>query len=764
MNPQIGFLLNKALESLGNSNPESAELYLKQALRLQSKNPHVLGLLGVVSSQQGRHLEGLKYSQDSLKALPRNPLTLSNIGNIYFELKEHENALDAYDKSIKIDPQNPEAWSNKGNTLQELKRFEEALTHYDQALSLEPNYAEAWSNKGNALQGLKRFEEAITHYDKALSLNPNYAEAWSNKGNALQGLKRFEEAIAHYDQALSLKRDYAKGYANKANSLNELKRFEEAIAHYDQALRLNPNYAEAWTSKGNTLHELKRFDESIIHHDKALSLKPEYAEGWLNKGVVLNQMKQLDEAMACYDKALSINPNMDWVYGYLIHLKMKIASWSGLADSLGEISKKLMANQKLMSPFVLLSLSDEPLLHQQAAQIFTNDKFPFNPTLGVIPKHANKEKIRIAYFSPDFQNHPVSFLTAELFEIHDRSQFEVFAFSLQKAPIGDEMNLRLRNSFDQFIDVDSMSDAEIAQLARELEIDIAIDLTGSTQNCRTGIFAYRAAPIQVNWLGYPGTIGADFMDYIIADKTIIPDSCQQFYSEKVVHLPDTYMVDDSKRIASSKVFTREEFGLPKNAFVFCCFNNDFKFNPQVLDGWSRILLAVENSVLWLSENNEAFRANIKMESEKRGINASRIIFAPRVELMADHLARYALADLFLDTHPYGAHTTAVDSLKAGIPVLTFMGQSFPSRVAASLLNAINLPELITNSQEEYEALAIELAMNPNKLADIKLKLANNRLNTPLFNTPIFANNIETAYTKMHKRYQANLQPDHIFIL
>lgn len=763
MNPQIGFLLNKSLESLGNSNPESAELYLKQALRLQAKNPHVLGLLGVVCSQQGRHLEALKYSQDSLKALPRNPLTLSNIGNIYFELKEYQNALDAYDKSLKIDPQNPEAWSNKGNTLQELKRFEEALAHYDQALNLQPNYAEAWSNKGNALQGLKRFEEALTHYDQALNLNPNYAEAWSNKGNALQGLKGFEEAITQYNQALSLKPDYIKGHINKANALNELKQFEEALTHYDKALSLNPNHAEAWCNKGGALHDLGRFDEAIIHHDMALSINHDSAEAWFNKGVALSELKRLDEAIACYYKAFGLNPDFDWMYGHLIHLKMQVASWSGLTDSLNEITKKVLANHKVISPLILLSLNDDPLLHKMAAQIFIKDECPLSLTLGPIPRR-DKHKIRIAYFSPDFQNHPVSCLTAELFEIHNREKFEVIAFSLKKAPAGDEVNLRLKKGFDQFIDVDSMSDLEIAQLARELQVDIAIDLTGPTKNYRTGIFAYRAAPIQVNWLGYPGTIGADFIDYIIADKTIIPDSYKQLYSEKVVHLPHTYMVDDSQRIASSKVFTREEFGLPKNSFVFCCFNNGYKFNPQVLDGWSRILLAVQGSVLWISENNEPFRTNIKMEFEKRGINSPRIIFAPKVELMADHLARYALADLFLDTHPYGAHTTAVDSLKAGIPVLTFLGQSFASRVASSLLNAIGLPELITNSQEEYEALAIELAMNPNKLANIKLRLANNRLNAPLFNTPLFTKNIEAAYTKMYERYQAKLQPDHISVL
>jgi predicted O-linked N-acetylglucosamine transferase (SPINDLY family) len=381
----------------------------------------------------------------------------------------------------------------------------------------------------------------------------------------------------------------------------------------------------------------------------------------------------------------------------------------------------------------------------------------------LIPKHSNKDKIRIAYFSPDFQFHPVSFLTSELFEIHDRDKFEVFAFSLKKGLIRDEMNLRLRKGFDRFIDVDNMSDREIAQLVRELDVDIAIDLSGLTQDSRTGIFSYRTAPIQVNWLGYPGTMGSNYMDYIIADKTIIPESHQQFYSEKVTYLPDTYMVDDSKRVASTREFTREECGLPRNAFVFCCFNNDYKFNPQVLDRWSRILLSVDCSVLWVSENNKYFRTNIKTEFEKRGIDSSRIIFAQRLELMEDHLARYVLADLFLDTHPYNAHTTAVDSLKAGVPVLTLMGQSFASRVAASLLNAIGLSELITNTQEEYEALAIELATNPKKLADIKLKLANNYRTMPLFNTPLFAKNIETAYIKMYEGYFEGLPPKTINI-
>ncbi|BEI34590.1 hypothetical protein PHIN6_01080 [Polynucleobacter sp. HIN6] len=763
MNPQVHFLLNKALESLGNSNLDSAELYLKQASKLQAHNPHVLGLLGIVYAQRGNYPDALKFLNDSLRILPKNPLTLSSLGNTYLGLKDYENALDAYKRAIKFEPNFFEAWSNAGNALQELKRFEEAITHYDKALSLKPDYAEAWSNKGNALQELKRFEEAITHYDKALSLKPDYAEAWSNKGNALQELKRFEEAITHYDKALSLKPDYAKGYANKGNVLNELKRFDEAIAYYHQALKLNPNYAEVYSCIGNTLLELNQIDDAIAHHNKSLDLNPHNAAAWLNKGVALNELKCYREAIDCYSKALNLRPDIYWVHGYLIHAKMKIGNWSDYSDFLKYIYQKIISDEKVISPFVLLSLSDDPLLHKQTSKIFSEHNFPENFPLGIISQHNKKEKIRIAYFSPDFRSHPVSYLTAELFEKHDRNRFEVFAFSLQKAPPDDPMRARLKRAFDEFIEIDNLSDLETALLTRNLGVDIAIDLAGFTQHSRTGIFSFRAAPIQVNWLGYPGSSGSNFIDYIIADQTVIPRSHERFYSEKVAYLPNSYIVDDSNRIPSGKIFSKEECGLPQDNFIFCCFNNDFKFNPSVLDRWSRILLAVENSVLWISENNNEFNMNIKSEFEKRKINPSRIIFASRLDSMGDYLARYALADLFLDTHPYGAHTTAVDSLKSGVPVLTLLGQSFASRVAASLLNTIGLPELIAHSPEEYEMMAIDLSTTPKKLETIKLKLATNLQNTPLFKTSVFTKNLESIYLKMYERCQLNLQPDHILI-
>ena len=572
-----------------------------------------------------------------------------------------------------------------------------------------------------------------------------------------------ENALIAYDLALSIKVDYVDALLNKANVLHELRRYDEAIINYDRALGIHSEYAElCWFNKGNTLQALGCYELAIHHYDKATELRPDYADAWVNKGNCLIELKQFESAILLYEQALQLDPNLDWIYGNLLLLKMKICFWDDYQKDMAVLISKAASQQAISMPFPLLSLIDNVELHKQVASVYANTLYPSNPFLGPIAKRIKSSKIRLGYFSADFKNHAVSILAVELFELHNRDQFEVVAFSIG---VGDssEMRLRLMDAFDQFIDASKMSDRQVAELAREMSIDIAINLGGFTANHRTGIFSYRAAPIQVNWLGYPGTLGADYIDYIIADNTLIPKESQQFYSEKVVTLPDTYMVDDSKRVSSGRKFSKIEFGLPEDSFIFCCFNNDYKFNQQVLNSWSRIMLRVEDSVLWISENNQLFKKNISAEFEKRGINSSRIIFAQRLESMADHLARYGLANLFIDTFPYNAHTTAVDALKAGVPVLTLIGQSFPGRVAASLLNAIGLPELITNTQEEYEALAIDLAMSPKRLAEINLKLANNRLTTPLFNTQLFAKNLEAAYINMYGRYHADLKPDNISI-
>ncbi len=544
--------------------------------------------------------------------------------------------------------------------------------------------------------------------------------------------------------------------------LNDLKEYESSIKYHRLAIKINPNSTNGDVNMGVALSGLTKFDLALYNYSIALELDPGDSETWSNKGTTLNELKRYDEAIAHYDKALGLKADIDWVYGDLLHTKMKICSWSSLAKSLENISKRVMANERVFNPFVLLALSDEPMLHKKFSEIYIQSRYPYRPILGPTPKRPQSQKIRVGYFSADFHNHATGHLMAELFELHDKNQFELFGFSF--GPIAnDEMRQRLEKSFGHFIEVGNKSDIEIAQLSRDINIDIAVDLKGFTQDARTGIFAHRAAPIQVSYLGYPGTMGADYIDYVIADKTLISPELKSCYSEKIIYLPYSYQVNDRKRLISERQFTRQELGLPESSFVFCCFNNNYKILPATFGGWARILKAVEGSVLWLLQDNVWAVENLKKEAKKQGITPDRLIFAARMSL-PDHLARHRQANLFLDTFPYNAHTTASDALWAGLPVLTLAGQSFASRVAASLLNAIGFLELVTTSQGDYEALAIELAMNPQKFKDIKLKLARNRLITPLFDTPLFTKNLEAAYIKMHERYQAGLESEHLFIV
>jgi predicted O-linked N-acetylglucosamine transferase (SPINDLY family) len=604
------------------------------------------------------------------------------------------------------------------------------------------------------------FSQAEHKFIKSLELIPDRVSTLTNLSAAQLKLKKYSEARVAAQKAISVESDNSEAYLNLGLIELDLKNFESAIKFFDKALSLKPDYAEAYSNKGATLNELKRYDEAIAHYDKAISLKPDYHKAWSNKGNTLRELKRYQEAIAHYDKALTLKPDIDWVSGDLLHTKMKICSWSGLSESLEDIFKKVMASEKVVAPFSLLALNDDALLHKKCSEIYIQSRYPFNPVSEPILKRPQSQKIRVGYFSADFKNHPVAYLISELFELHDRSQFEIYGFSLVKAV--DEMSRRFQLAFDHFIESQGMSDIEIAQSSRDLNIDIAVDLTGFTQDARTGIFSYRPAPIQVNYLGFPGTMGADYIDYIIADKTLIPLDAQSSYTEKVAYLPNSYQANDRKRLISDRQFTRAELGLPENACIFACFNNNYKITPLVFDSWVKILSLVEGSVLWLLADNPTAKNNLIKEAAARGLDSCRLIFAERMPL-PEHLARHRQADLFLDTLPYNAHTTCSDALWAGLPVLTLMGSTFPGRVGASLLKAIDLPELITNTQEEYEAMAIELAINPQKLRDIKLKLARNRLTTPLFDTPLFTKNLETIYTKMMERYQADLQPDHITI-
>ena len=649
----------------------------------------------------------------------------------------------------------------EGLLFLEEEKFSQAEFKLKQSLEFIPDRASTLTNLSAVQVKQKKYLDAKINAEKAIFLEADNSQAHLNLGLIETELKNLASALHYFERALSLNPDYHEAWSNKGSTLHELKRYEEAIIHYDQALSLKPDYHEAWSNKGSTLHELKRYEEAIIHFDKALSLKPDYHDAWSNKGSTLHELKRYEEAIAHYHQALSLKPDINWAYGDFQNIKMKISDWSDFYEGLTNLANKVQLHQKSVQPFISLALFSEALMHRKCAEIYVDEKFPFNPALGLIPKQPKRKKIRIGYFSADFHNHATGHLMAELFELHDKSCFEIIGLSFGPKK-NDEMRQRLVKSFDQFIEVFSKSDIEIAQLSRDLNIDIAVDLKGFTQDSRTGIFSYRVAPIQVNYLGYPGTMGAEYIDYIVADKTLIPSQSQQYYSEKVVYLPHSYQANDRKRAISEKKFTRQELGLPSKGFVFCCFNNNYKILPTTFNAWMQILKMVDGSVLWLLKDNPWVSENLKKEAAKQGIDATRLVFAERMSL-PEHLARHRHADLFIDTLPCNAHTTASDALWTGLPVLTLMGESFASRVAASLLNSIGLSELITTSQEEYIALAIKLADNTHKLADIKRQLKQNRLTTPLFDAPLFTKNIEAAYTKMYERYQADLEPSHIYV-
>lgn len=763
MSDQINLMLQDAIKALQTQNYIAAELIAKEALNIQPNHQDIKLILAIIYASQGNHSSAIAIYSNIIANNPRNVSALSNLGVSLSSIGMHQQALTNFERALKINPTMPEAYFNAANTICELKEPTKSIPYYERAIQLNPNYIEAYNNFGRTLIDLNRFEEALDIFNKAIELNPDFLESILGKADALNGIGRYEEAITFYDRALEMRPGNLEIWVRKGNVESRLRLYERAINSYDKVLSMAPEYAEILVNKGICLFEKKHIHQSIELYDKALKLKPEYAEAWANKGTALIELKQYNEGVEHYKKAYSLNPRLDKVLGEILFAKMMVGQFSDLDQDRKEIIKQVNEGVVVISPFTLLPLFDDPALHLKAAT--TNAKAEFSIETALERRDINiKSKIRIGYFSGDFYEHPVSYLTSELFELHDRDHFEIIAFSLREGDPKDAVRTRLEKSFDKFINVENYSDKEIAMLARDLEIDIAVDLSGLTKNSRTKIFQYRAAPLQVNWLGYCGTIGANFMDYILADPIVIPEDSSYYYVEKVIHLPHTMMVDDSKRIPSTRRFDRSVYGLPDEAFVFCCFNNSYKFNMEIVRCWSRILKEVECSILWVAGNNLDFKKNISSEFMKCGIEPSRIVFAEREPLMEDHLARLSLADLFLDTFPYNAHTTALDSLKAGVPILSLQGRSFAGRVAASILTAINLSELIAHDKEEYVSMAISLASDKEKLNLINTKLEANINLAPLFNAAHFAKNIEKAYIKICERYNAGLEPDFIKII
>ncbi len=595
------------------------------------------------------------------------------------------------------------------------------------------------------------YENAEQKLRSSLALMPDRVSTLTNLSAVLIKLKRFNDAAQILRKVVAIDDSIAEAWLNLG--LVESKNLQEnpqAIEYFDKALAIDPAYPEAWLNRGIALAGAKKYSEAFEAYDKALELRPDFAEAHRSRGDTFFKAGDKQAAATCFAAAYASKPDMDYLLGELIHAKMHVCDWSGLDAQTLNLCESIKADKKVCPPFALLALSESLALQEKAAGIWTQDKAPSNPEFFPIHGSRQHNKIRIGYYSADFHDHPVAQLLVELLERHDRTRFEVYGLSSGPGSTS-ALGQRIARAFDQFLDVRGKSGAEIVRLSHEMGIDIAIDLGGHTAGSRTDVFAMRAAPVQVNYLGFPGTMGACYMDYLVTDAVVCPPGSEAYYAEQLIRLPHCFMPHDRTQDIAARTPTRGEFGLPEVGFVFCCFNNFYKINPVAFDIWMRLLLQVEDSVLWLSDGPEPAKINLRKEAAKRGVDSTRIHFARRVENMAEHLARYRLADLFIDTRPYNAHTTACDALWAGVPVLTCMGQSFASRVAGSLLHAVGLPELAVATPEAYEAMALELARDPARLAALGQRLAENRLRTPLFDTPRLTRDIEQAYVTMHER-------------
>ena len=751
-----------------DANPSNAQFWYSHIVAL-IKLERLIDAKDLLNQAKSKGIKGADFDQleqrlnDANKALsikPNNADAYYNMGIARQQQGNLEEAIKAYNKALSIKPDYADAYNNIGNALQQQGKLEEAIVAYNNVLTLKPDFAEAYYNMGIAHQKQGNLEEAIEAYNKALSIKPDYADAYNIMGNVLKGQNKLEEAIEAYNKALVIKPDYADAYYNMGIAFKDQSKLEKAIEAFSKALSIKPDFAEAYYNMGIVLQDQGKLEEAIKAYKKAIVIKPDYAEAYYNMGIVLQDQKKQEESIKAYSKALAIKPDYEAARTAKLHQQALICNWESIEKDVNLIPK-LGTSEKHVPPFTLLSLEDAPDRHLIRSEIYAKASYPQK----VLPPKARPSKrpkrIRIGYFSTDFKEHPVAYLIAKVLEQHNRDQFEVFGYSIYGSS-SCIMRQRLKKSFDSFTDVQSMSDRDIALQARQDKIDIAIDLNGYTQNARTGIFAYRAAPIQINYLGYPGSMGTDFIDYIVADRFLIPVENQKYFNEKPLYLPNTYMPNDDSRGFSQKPMNRSDMGLPDDAFVFCCFNNNYKISPTEFNIWMRLLTKVENSVLWLRESNQFSIVNMKNEAQKRKVDPMRLVFADKVP-MDEHLARQRLADLFVDTFAFNAHTTATEALWAGLPVVTKAGQGFAARVAGSILNAVGLPELVTETEQDYEALILELATNPTKLAIIKKKLATNRLTQPLFNTEQYTKHLEKGYQQAYQKYFNGDTPDTIMV-
>ncbi|MEE4358187.1 MAG: tetratricopeptide repeat protein, partial [Desulfococcaceae bacterium] len=757
--------IQKALRLHEAGRIEEADEIYQEILRRIPDHPDALHLSGVAAHQQGEHDKAVAMIEKAIERVPGNPVFYSNLGAAVQGQGDWDRAAACYHKVLDISPENAEAYYNLGNVSKNKGDTDEALSYYQKAIHIKPGYAEAYHNLGNAIQHEKP-EEALVHYRKAVELKPDYPQAYNNMGNLFQGRKNLPEAVSCYQKALELKSDYAEAYNNLANIYKDQGRFAQAVAAYRKALELKPELVETLNNLGITLNEQDKKEEALACYRKAAKLRPDYAETFNNMGNLFQSVKKTDEAVRYYKKALAIDPEHSRAYSSLIFQLQHACAWDeiqNLMPGLDRLTRKALEDGRETEemPFMSMMMRPDPAHNYAVAKSWSDavsrrmegqrGNFSFDKN-----SRARKDKITIAYLSNDFHNHATAHLMRTFFGLHNRKRFEIYAYSYGKDD-GSHYRKQIEKDCDRFVDIYAMNHAEAAQCIFRDQVDILIELKGYTKGNRLEICALRPAPVQVSYLGYPGTTGADFIDYIITDRGVSPVSHAPFFSEKFVYMPHTYQVNDHAQPISAKAMKRADFGLPDSSFVLCSFNQLYKTEPLMFDIWMRILRKIPGSVLWLFRGSASAQQNILKEAGARGVNPERIIFAQSMP-KDEHLARHRLADLALDTRIVNGHTTTSDALWAGLPVVTLEGTHFASRVSASLLSAVGLPELITRSSAEYEKLVLRLWENPAELENIKKKLAENCKSCPLFDTGRFVRNLEDAYAQIWKIYLTGEKP------
>lgn len=740
-----------------------AEAACRAILSGGTKDAQGLHRLGLVAQHYKRHDIAAELIDRAIALRPKDIEAYASLSSIFKGVGRLAEATEICRRAVVLRPDSAGTYNALGQVLHDRQLFAEACEAYRNAIALDPNHAAAHFNLGLLFADRDEMDDALAEFQEAARIQPDFVDAHRRIAGVLRKQDKLEEAKRSLQHALGIDPNQSAYHAELALVLTNQGRLSEAVEAYKRALAIKPDDTAALNNLGNVLDELGRLDEAAAAYQFSIRVDPYNVTAISNLGMVFRKKNRVREAIDAFRKVLAVSPSNSTALGELYQLRLATCDWKqieGDETAVLNLCRERAAND--IPSFILLAAPAATAADRMNSALSCTAKYviPENRKFGhrvPLTPEMGARKIRIGYLSADFYNHATAFLTAELFEKHDRSQFDIIAYSHSKndhSPI----RRRLEKAFDDFVDISMMGNPDAAEKIYGDKIDILIDLKGHTQDARTQILAFRPAPIQVNFLGYPGTMGANFIDYVIGDPTVTPLDQQPYYTEKIVQLPHCYQPNDTKRGVSAEVPTRGECELPENAFVFCCFNNNYKLTPALFDIWMRLLRTVPDSVLWLIEANDVVKQNLRSEAVSRGVDPSRLVFAKKMPV-SRHLARHCHADLFLDTLPYNAHTTASDALWAGLPVVTCLGDSFAGRVAASLLKAIGLPELVTLTLEEYESLALRLAANPAMLSEIKQRIARNRLTTPLFDVESYTRNLERAYVHMVETWRSGCTPE-----